>query len=240
MESQKKRRPRTSDGASGARPLDGPGAGPSSGPIGGPGEGDLPEVGFVAGGSLSDRLVADALRTAGIDLADDPSRPLLVVLPPATLGELHHPGWSSRLDGVPVSVPMVVVAAPRSPVAAVLADRVRAGRTSILDATTVSIDTIVSMLRLSADGRQVIDPPFAADPPSAATAMLSETERAVLELLAAGLSNRGIAARRFVAERTVETHVRQIFQKFGLADDPDLNRRVLAARRVLTGELGPW
>jgi len=38
----------------------------------------------------------------------------------------------------------------------------------------------------------------------------------VLSLVAEGLSNKAIPARLFVTERTVETHVKQIFMKLNL------------------------
>jgi DNA-binding NarL/FixJ family response regulator len=50
----------------------------------------------------------------------------------------------------------------------------------------------------------------------------------VLGLVAQGMSNRAIASRLFVTERTVEAHVTQIFHKLGLAESPDQHRRVLA------------
>jgi FixJ family two-component response regulator len=46
-------------------------------------------------------------------------------------------------------------------------------------------------------------------------------------------SNRAIAARLFVTERTVEAHVTQIFQKLRLPESPDQHRRVLAVLTFL-------
>ena len=200
--------------------------------------GGLPAVDLVAPESLYSALLRTALRAEGVEIGPDRTAPVVLLLPPATIGELSSVEWSSRLDGIPLSVPMVVVAQPSAPVQHLLADRIRIGRASVLDATTSTMSTIVSMLRLAHDGRQVIDPPFAPGQPAPGLPALSEAEWSVLELLAIGLSNRAIADKRFVAERTVETHVRQIFQKLGLADDPATNRRVLAARLLLTGELG--
>jgi DNA-binding CsgD family transcriptional regulator len=48
-----------------------------------------------------------------------------------------------------------------------------------------------------------------------------------------GLSNRAIAARLYVTERTVEAHVTQIFQKLHLPESPDQHRRVLAVLAFL-------
>jgi DNA-binding NarL/FixJ family response regulator len=47
-------------------------------------------------------------------------------------------------------------------------------------------------------------------------------------MVAEGLSNRAIAARIHLSERTVEAHVTQIFLKLQLPDTPDRHRRVQA------------
>lgn len=62
---------------------------------------------------------------------------------------------------------------------------------------------------------------------------LSPREREVLELMAEGRSNRGIADRLVVTERAVEKHVTSIFGKLRLPAAPEDHRRVLAVLRLL-------
>jgi DNA-binding NarL/FixJ family response regulator len=57
---------------------------------------------------------------------------------------------------------------------------------------------------------------------------LSDREREVLELMAEGLTNAGIAERLVVSERTVETHVRNVLTKLNIPDSHNGHRRVLA------------
>lgn len=108
----------------------------------------------------------------------------------------------------------------------------------LLKERVVDIATVVDALRRLVDGETVIDPTLVArllrrqrrsDP----VATLSQRERQVLELIAEGLSNRAIAERVSITERTVEAHVTQIFQKLGLRDSPHQHRRVLAVLTFL-------
>ena len=108
----------------------------------------------------------------------------------------------------------------------------------LLKERVFDIATVVDALRRIMDAETVIDPTIVsqmvgrrrrADPLTA----LSDREREVLGLIAEGMSNRAIATRLFITERTVEAHVTQIFQKLGLSESPDRHRRVLAVLTFL-------
>lgn len=97
---------------------------------------------------------------------------------------------------------------------------------------------LVDALRRISAGETVVDPTIVAqllgrrrrhDP----LEPLSDREREVLGLVAEGLSNRAIAERLFVTERTVETHITSVFGKLEIGEDPTTNRRVLAVLAFL-------
>ena len=110
----------------------------------------------------------------------------------------------------------------------------------LLKERVFDIATVVDALRRIVDGETVIDPTIVSrlvgrrrreDPVS----KLTEREREVLGLVAEGMSNRAIANRLYVTERTVEAHITQVFHKLHLPESPDQHRRVLAVLAFLRG-----
>jgi len=62
---------------------------------------------------------------------------------------------------------------------------------------------------------------------------LTSREREVLALIAEGRSNQGICRTLWLSPKTVETHIRSLFSKLGIAEAPEDNRRVLAVLTYL-------
>ena len=100
------------------------------------------------------------------------------------------------------------------------------------------VDDFLDALRRVANGGSALDPevvslllsPLRASDQLAA---LTPREREVLALMAEGRTNRGIARRLWLTERTVETHVASILAKLGLGADEEDHRRVLAVLTFL-------
>ncbi|MFB7169942.1 response regulator [Streptomyces sp. NPDC056254] len=95
---------------------------------------------------------------------------------------------------------------------------------------------LVSAVRMIATGQSLLDPattarlmrslrdPEAAEPAEdARLSALSERERAVLELIGGGLTNRQIAKQLYLSEKTVKNHISRLLGKLGV------ERRVQAA-----------
>lgn len=68
---------------------------------------------------------------------------------------------------------------------------------------------------------------------------LTPRERDVLAEMATGKSNAAIASALILSERAVEKHSTNIFSKFDLTEEPDVNRRVKAVLMWLDGGAPP-
>src|SRR5664279_3300394 len=86
---------------------------------------------------------------------------------------------------------------------------------------------LVAAVRTVSSGRSLLDPQAAAvlfdrvrtappPPPADPLAELTDHERTALELIGEGLTNKQIAARMFVAEKTVKNHVSHVLRKLHL------------------------
>jgi DNA-binding NarL/FixJ family response regulator len=95
------------------------------------------------------------------------------------------------------------------------------------------VDEFVAAVRRVADGGSALDPIIVStllsrrrsDDP---IAQLTPREREVLELMATGSSNQGIADELIITLRAVEKYVSTIFTKLGLPSTKSESRRVLA------------
>ena len=103
----------------------------------------------------------------------------------------------------------------------------------ILDA-----ERLADSVRRIGRGETVVDPALVRALMSDAAhagpmAELTEREREILALMAEGLTDHGIADRLVVSPRTVDTHIRHIFQKLELPSGARENRRVHAVLTYL-------
>ncbi len=103
----------------------------------------------------------------------------------------------------------------------------------VLKTRVGDVDELTDTLERIRSGGSVVDPALVEELVRARRARdplegLTPREREVLALMAEGRSNAGIAGSLWLAEGTVEKHVRNIFQKLQLPDVPDDHRRVLA------------
>jgi DNA-binding NarL/FixJ family response regulator len=100
------------------------------------------------------------------------------------------------------------------------------------------VDDFVGAVRRVADGGSAVDPKIVSalvarqrdDDP---LATLTAREREVLELMAAGSSNQGIADALVITLRSAEKYVSSIFTKLGLPSSGSESRRVLAVLTFL-------
>jgi DNA-binding NarL/FixJ family response regulator len=100
------------------------------------------------------------------------------------------------------------------------------------------VDEFVAGVRRVADGGSALDPIIVStllsrQRPDDPLARLTAREREVLELMAGGSSNQGIADRLVITVRSVEKYVSSIFGKLGLPAGGSESRRVRAVLMFL-------
>lgn len=109
----------------------------------------------------------------------------------------------------------------------------------LLKDRVLDVDDFLDAARRVSEGGSALDPQVVAtliETPKRRSALdeLTPRELEVLALMAEGRTNRGIARRLWLTEKTVETHVRTILMKLGLhAGDDEDHRRVLAVLTYL-------
>lgn len=102
------------------------------------------------------------------------------------------------------------------------------------------IDELVRALQEVARGGSALDPKVVeglmmrkANEARSPLLGLTEKERAVLEAMATGRNNATIATTLYMSERAVEKHIGSVFQKLGLVDEGEMNRRVMAVLKFV-------
>ncbi len=108
----------------------------------------------------------------------------------------------------------------------------------VLKDRVLHLADFASAIRRVAAGETFVDPALvealvARPRPADRLAVLTGREREVLALMAEGLTDRGIGERLWVTPKTVETHVRHIFEKLRLPSSAADNRRVHAVLTYL-------
>jgi DNA-binding NarL/FixJ family response regulator len=98
------------------------------------------------------------------------------------------------------------------------------------------IEELTEAIQRVARGEVVVDPELVEQLMSRGRSPVRELtarEREVLALMAEGLTDRGIAERLWVTQKTVETHAVHIFRKLDLPEGASYNRRVHAVLAFL-------
>lgn len=107
----------------------------------------------------------------------------------------------------------------------------QAGWSYLLKQSVADIETLVRAIEGSANGMVVLDPALISGfipQPESALARLTPRQHDVLELIAQGYSNAGIADQLNLTERSVETYVSVIYQELGVSGERESSARVKA------------
>jgi DNA-binding NarL/FixJ family response regulator len=118
------------------------------------------------------------------------------------------------------------------------------GRAYLLKERVSDATQLVHALQEVARGGSVIDPVVVEGLVASRVARsssldrLTPRERDVLEQMAQGRNNAGIAQALFLSERAVEKHINSLFSKLGLSEEPDVHRRVKAVLLFLSAQGG--
>ncbi|MFC8597199.1 MULTISPECIES: response regulator transcription factor [unclassified Isoptericola] len=103
-------------------------------------------------------------------------------------------------------------------------------------------DVLVRAIAATAHGQVVLDPYLvqrSTPRPGSAVAELTPAQFGVLRLVAEGLSNHAAAERLGINERSVESHLKSIYQRLGV-EGGDHNRRVAAVLAFLEQTGRSW
>jgi DNA-binding NarL/FixJ family response regulator len=126
-----------------------------------------------------------------------------------------------------------------------LLERGSEGRAYLLKERVSDAAQIVHAISEVARGGSVIDPVVVealvaqrTGRTASALERLTPREREVLEQMAQGRNNAGIAQALFLSERAVEKHINSLFSKLGLSEEPDVHRRVKAVLLYLSEQGG--
>ena len=113
----------------------------------------------------------------------------------------------------------------------------------LLKDRVLEVEEFLATAQRISSGGSALDPKVVAKlvAPAAGSPLsrLSDRERRVLELMAEGLTNTGIAHRLVLSERTVEAHVRHVLLKLDIGETEEGHRRVLAVLTHLR-EVNEW
>ena len=126
-----------------------------------------------------------------------------------------------------------------------LLERGSEGRAYLLKERVSDPNQLANAISEVARGGSVIDPVVVeslvaarASRPASPIDRCTQREREVLEQMAQGRNNAGIAQALHLSERAVEKHINSLFSKLGLSEEPDVHRRVKAVLLFLSEQGG--